>query len=180
MRASWMVETEPVSFEGGEFCWYAIETRHRFERRVVQQLSGKGVNTFLPERQEVHYWSDRKKRVSIPLFAGYVFVLSNGSRAVRLSILQTTGVIGFVNSVGIAIPIPQEQIEHLQRLLQQKVPCSLHAFLKVGRRVRVRGGCLDGVEGILAKSGEKSLVISIDCIQRSLLIQLEGYELELA
>jgi transcriptional antiterminator RfaH len=178
MRASWMTETDPAAFEGGEFCWYAIETRHRFEKRVVQQLSGKGITTFLPERQEVHHWSDREKLVNIPLFAGYVFVLSNASRAVRLRILQTAGVIGFVNSLGIATPIPQEQIEHLQRLLQQKVPCSLHAFLKVGRRVRVLGGCLDGVEGVLTGSSEKSLVISIDCIQRSLLVQLEGYELE--
>jgi transcription antitermination factor NusG len=179
MRASWMADAEPASFEGGEFCWYAIETRHRFEKRVAQQLSYKGVKTFLPERREVHHWSDRKKMVSVPLFAGYVFVLSNESRAARLRILQTAGVIGFVNSLGIAVPIPQEQIEHLQRLLRQKVPCSLHAFLKVGRRVRIRGGCLDGVEGILAESSESSLVISIDCIQRSLMVQLEGYELEL-
>jgi transcription antitermination factor NusG len=118
--------------------------------------------------------------VSIPLFAGYVFVLSNRSRASRLRILQTAGVIGFVNSLGEAVSVPQEQIEHLRTLLRQKLPCSLHAFLKVGRRVRVRGGCLDGMEGILAENGEKSLVISIDCIQRSLMVRLEGYELELA
>jgi len=116
---------------------------------------------------------------AIPLFAGYVFVRTGSSRTARLGILQTTGVIGFVGSHGEGTPVPSEQVEHLRRLLQQRVACSLHAFLKVGRRVRVRGGCLDGVEGILAESGEKSLVISIDCIQRSLLVRLEGYELEL-
>ena len=159
--------------------WYVIEARHRFEKRVVQQLSQKGVETFLPARDEVHHWSDREKLVAIPLFAGYVFVRTGSSRTARLGILQTTGVIGFVGSHGEGTPVPSEQVEHLRRLLQQRVACSLHAFLKVGRRVRVRGGCLDGVEGILAESGEKSLVISIDCIQRSLLVRLEGYELEL-
>jgi transcription termination/antitermination protein NusG len=160
--------------------WYAIEIRHRFETRVVQQLSRSGVETFLPEREEVHRWSDRKKTVKIPLFAGYAFVRLNGSRATRLRVLQTAGVLGFVSAMGEAIPVPSEQIEHLRRLLQQKVLCSLHAFLKSGQRVRVRGGCLDGVEGVLAESGDKHLVISIDCLQRALAVRIEGYELELA
>jgi len=146
---------------------------------VVQQLSQKGVETFFPQRKEVHRWSDREKLVAIPLFAGYVFVRTGNSRTAHLHILQTTGVIGFVGSQGEGTPVPPEQVEHLRKLLEQQVPCSLHAFLQVGRRVRVRGGCLDGVEGILAESAQKSLVISIDCIQRSLLVQLEGYELEL-
>jgi hypothetical protein len=49
----------------------------------------------------------------------------------------------------------------------------------VGRRVRIRGGCLDGLEGILEQNQEKSLVISIESIQRSVAIKIEGYELEL-
>jgi transcription antitermination factor NusG len=179
-RAAWISELEPASFEGGEFCWYAIETRHRYEKRVAQQLLRRGMQTFVPEREEVRQWSDRKKRVSIPLFAGYVFVWMPWSRATRLRVLQTAGVIGFVTLLGRAVPVPAEQIEHLRRLLQQKVACSLHAFLKVGRRVRVRGGCLDGLEGILAECGESNLAISIECLQRSLLVHLEGYELEFA
>ena len=87
--------------------------------------------------------------------------------------------MGFVTFCGDAIPIPSKQIEDLQRLLSQKVPCSLHAFLKIGQRVRIRGGCLDGLEGILEQSGQKKLVISIECIQHSVAIQIEGYELEL-
>ena len=87
--------------------------------------------------------------------------------------------MGFVTFCGDAIPIPSKQIEDLQKLLSQKVPCSLHAFLKIGQRVRIRGGCLDGLEGILEQSGRTKLVISIECIQHSVAIQIEGYELEL-
>lgn len=87
--------------------------------------------------------------------------------------------MGFVTFRGDATPIPSKQIEDLQRLLSQKVPYSLHAFMKIGRRVKIRGGCLDGLEGILEQSGQKKLVISIECIQRSVSIQIEGYELEL-
>jgi transcription antitermination factor NusG len=174
------VAAEAQALPGPPTGWYAIETRHRLEKRVVQQLSRNGVETFLPEREEVHRWSDRRKTVNIPLFPGYAFVHLNGSRATRLRVLQTAGVLGFVSALGEPIPVPSEQIEDLRRLLQQKVPCSLHAFLKSGQRVRVRGGCLDGVEGVLAKSGDQHLVISIDCLQRSLAVRIEGYELELA
>ena len=80
---------------------------------------------------------------------------------------------------GVAIPIPVKQIEDLQKLLSQKVPCALHAFLRVGQKVRIRGGCLDGLEGILEQRGESNLVISIESIQRAVVITIEGYELEM-
>jgi transcription antitermination factor NusG len=165
------------TFEAAQ--WYAIQTRYRFERRVAAQLQNKEVETFLPLLEEIHRWSDRQKSVEVPLFSGYVFVRLFPSSASRLSVVRTEGVMGFVTFRGDATPIPSKQIEDLQRLLSQKVPCSLHAFLKIGQRVRIRGGCLDGLEGILEQSGRKHLVISIECIQRSVAIQIEGYELEL-
>jgi len=51
--------------------------------------------------------------------------------------------------------------------------------LKIGQRVRVRGGALDGVEGILVSAnGDRSLVISLNSIERSLSIRVEGYDVE--
>jgi transcription antitermination factor NusG len=177
-RLNCSVDSDGTSFEGGEFCWYALETRQRCENRVVQQLSRMGIETFLPQRREIHSWSDRRKAVSVPLFAGYAFVRLNASRDVRLRVLRTTGVLGFVSAQGVAVPVPPAQVEHLRRLLRHNLPCSMHAFLRAGQRIRVRGGCLDGVEGTLLDSGATSLVISIDCLQRSLAVRIEGYELD--
>ena len=160
--------------------WYALQTRYHAERQVQRQLCKKGFQTFVPVVEEVRRWSDRQKRIQIPLFSGYTFVHTSLSLEARARVLQTTGVLRFLSFAGEVMPVPTRQIEDLQRLLQHKVPCSLHAFLKVGRRVRIRGGCLDGLEGILEQSGEKKLVISIDCIERSLAVQIAGYELELA
>jgi transcription antitermination factor NusG len=96
-----------------------------------------------------------------------------------MELLHTEGVLGLIGFRGEAIPIPGKQIDDLKELLSQKVPCSLHAFLKVGQRVRIRGGCLDGMEGILQQRGDKALVISIESIQRAVSIAIEGYELEM-
>lgn len=159
--------------------WFAIQTRYRFENKIAAQLHGKGIETFLPVLNETHRWSDRQKTVSLPLFSGYVFVRPQASAISQMKVLQTEGVIGFVNVHGAASPIPSRQIEDLRRLLAQKVPCALRAFLRVGQRVRIRGGCLDGLEGILGGSSQKTIVVSMECIQRSLAVTLEGYELEL-
>jgi transcription antitermination factor NusG len=113
------------------------------------------------------------------LFSGYVFVRLPWLASTRASVLQTEGVMGFVSAHGDASPIPSRQIDDLRRLLEQKTTCALRPFLKVGQCVRIRGGCLDGLEGILAQSSQKTLVISIACIQRSLEVTIEGYELEL-
>ncbi|MBZ5599009.1 MAG: UpxY family transcription antiterminator [Acidobacteriia bacterium] len=159
--------------------WYAILTRYRFERKVIAQLARKEVQTFLPLLDEVHRWSDRRQTLQIPLFPGYAFVCLELSSPARLDVLRTEGVLRFVTFGGDPTAVPGKQIEDLKKLLSHKVPCSLHAFLTLGRRVRIRGGCLDGLEGILEQNEEKSLVISIESIQRSVAIKIEGYELEL-
>ena len=156
-----------------------VQTRYRCESRIAAQLQSKGVEAFLPLLNESHRWSDRQKTISLPLFSGYVFVRLSPSAPSRSRVLCTEGVMSFVNVHGDASPIPSRQIEDLRRLLAGKLPCALRAFLKVGQRVRIRGGCLDGLQGILAESSKKTLVISIECIQRSVAVTIEGYELEL-
>jgi transcription antitermination factor NusG len=158
--------------------WFALQTRYRFEKRVAAQLHAKGMEVFLPLRRENHQWSDRQKAVTIPLFPGYEFVRLDQLLDSRRTVLKTAGLIGFVNFRGTAAAVPSKQIEDLRLLLNETVPFSLYPFVQVGRRVRIRGGCLHGLEGVMAHEKGK-LVISIDSIQRSLAIEIQGYELEL-
>ena len=159
--------------------WYVVQTRYRFETRIAAQLQSKGVETFLPLLNETHRWSDRQKTVSLPLFSGYVFVRLPWLASARACVLHTEGVMGFVSTHGDASSVPSRQIDDLRRLLGQKTPCALRPFLTLGQRIRIRGGCLDGLEGILSHSSQKTLVISVECIQRSVEVTIEGYELEL-
>jgi transcription antitermination factor NusG len=159
--------------------WYAIQIRPRFERKVAVQLSQKHVETFLPLRTEDHQWTDRRKVISVPLFRGYAFVRISPSLSEKLMVLRTAGVVGFVSFGSQVARVPEKQIADLQRVLSQKVPCSLYPFLRVGQRVKVCGGCLDGLEGILDQRDAKRLVISVDNIQRSISLAIEGYELEM-
>jgi transcription antitermination factor NusG len=167
------------SAEPTEVRWYAIRSRSRAEKEITRQLDKHGIETFLPLVIEVRVWSDRHKKVQLPLFPGYTFVRIDYSSSSRREVLQARGVVGFVGMKGAGIPIPDEQIRDIQTVLANNVPCRDHSYLKVGQRVRVRGGSLNGLEGILVgQKGARNLIISVEPIQRSLSICVEGYEVE--
>jgi transcription antitermination factor NusG len=170
---------ESAALAGLESHWYALHTRARHEKLVVQRLAERGVETFLPIVTEVHRWSDRKKTVQLPLFGCYVFAQFIPNRAERLRVLRVDGVLGLVGSQGEGTPIPAEQIDSVRTLVDGNVPWAAHPFLKIGQRVRIRSGALDGLEGVLvSRNGSDTLVISVDAIQRSLAVRVEGYQVE--
>jgi transcription antitermination factor NusG len=168
-----MVKREPAN-------WYAVQTRARNEKVISERLKEQGLTTFLPLVTEVRRWSDRKKKIERPLFSGYIFVkfvISNGPA--RMRVCRTNGVFSIVGMRGVATPIPEEQIDALRTVVTRQVEWSEHPFLKVGQRVRIRGGSMDGVEGILlARNRDRTLIISVDAIQRSLEVRIEGYDVE--
>ena len=159
--------------------WFAIRTRSRHEKMVAEQLEGQSIESFLPLVKRTRKWSDRTKEVELPLFSGYTFVRVVLGSPDRLRVLRTSGVAGFVGVRGIGIPVPEGQIENLRTLLLNRIPITDHPFLHIGQRVRINGGALDGIEGMLAaRKGERTLVISVESIQRSLSICVDGYAVE--
>ena len=159
--------------------WYALHTRARHEKAIERRLRDQGMETFVPTTVEVHRWSDRKKKVEVPLFSCYVFIRCALSAEDRMRVYQVESVHGFVGTRGASLPIPDEQIESIQKVLTQTAPWRSYPFLKVGQRVRVRGGAMDGVEGVfLSESGDHSLIISVDAIQRSMAVRINGYDVE--
>jgi transcription antitermination factor NusG len=159
--------------------WYAVQTRSRHERLVAHHLGVRGIARYIPIVTETHLWSDRKKKVDMPLFPGYVFVRIMPANEARVRVLCIPGVVRLVGSEPGGTAIPDDQIQSIKTLLDQNLAWTSYPFLKTGQRVRVRGGALDGVEGIFMKrSGLDTLVISVDAIQRSLSISVQGYNLE--
>jgi transcription termination/antitermination protein NusG len=160
-------------------CWYAVQTQARHEKVVEARLREQGLITFLPLVREVHRWSDRQKTVELPLFSCYVFAKMLPDNGERLRVQRVNGVFGIVGVRGEGTPIPDEQIQAVRSLISERLSWSFHPFLKIGQRVRIRGGSMDGIEGLLvARNSDRTLVISIDAIQRSLALRIEGYEVE--
>jgi transcription termination/antitermination protein NusG len=177
------IDTTLISANPAECCidrsWFAIETRPRHEKRVAAGLKEKGIDAFLPLISAMHKWSDRRRMVQLPLFPGYVFVRIANGLNIRVSVLRTSGVQKFVGALKVGTPIPECQIAAIRTIVEQKIPFTLHPFLSIGRRVRLRGGSLDGIEGILlAKNGDQSLLVSVELIQRSVAMRVAGYQVD--
>jgi transcription antitermination factor NusG len=178
-QQSWEL-TSTAPFMGQEKGnWYAVQTQARHEKTVAARFQEQGLTSFLPLVSEVRRWSDRKKLVELPLFSCYVFVRFTPNNETRVRVCRTNGVHQIIGVRGEGTPIPDEQIETVRTLVTHNLPWSVHPFLKIGQRVRIRGGAMDGVEGVLqARNGDRTLVVSVDAIQRSLAVRIEGYDVE--
>jgi transcription antitermination factor NusG len=168
-----------TAFCASQPAWYAIQTRARHEKRIGNELQERGIDAFVPTLPQSHQWSDRTKVVEVPLFSCYVFVNLVASSAQRQEVFKTPGVFRFVCVSGKPAPIPDSQIESIKTVLANKLPISTCGFIRIGQRVRMRGGAMDGVEGILKSSkGGNKLVISVDLLQQSVEVAVEGYAIE--
>ena len=156
--------------------WYAVYTRSHQERVVKTQLDGRGVENFLPTYEKTSQWKDRKKLIQMPLFPGYLFVRILSVR--RLEVLKAYGVVQIVGNSAGPMPIPEEQVASVKTFVEVGLKCDPHPYLKIGKKVRITEGPLEGLQGILVRKKNRSLfVISVEMIQRSVSVELEGWKI---
>jgi transcription antitermination factor NusG len=157
--------------------WYAAYTCANHEKRVREQLEQRSVESFLPVYETVRRWKDRRMRLQLPLFPGYLFVRM--AVVDRLRVLQVPGVVRIVGFSGQLAALPDEEIEELKNGLAGGVRAEPHPYLTVGRRVRVKRGPFEGRQGILLRrKGKLRLVLSIELIMRSLVIDVDIDDVE--
>ena len=162
--------------------WYAIHTRSRHEYKVNTGLVQKNLTTFLPE---IEVWSkrkDRKKKIAIPLFPGYLFVeTASLDNETKLVILKTPGAVRILGKKENSepLPVPDDKIQAIKRLLDKKVEIFSLQFPKEGEPARIISGPFAGIEGTVIKSdfAKELFVISIDLLQRSVAVKLEGFQI---
>lgn len=163
---------------GGITHWYAIYTRSRHEKVVAEQLWGKQIECFLPLREVVSRWKDRRKRVQLPLFPGYLFVHVPIQER-RLDILKVPSVARIIAVNGEAMPIPDAQIDSVKRLVFSTFPCDPYPYLSSGDRVEIIRGPLKGMRGILVeKKSALKFILSVDLIQQSVACEIDACDVE--
>lgn len=162
-----------------EALWYAAYTSANHEKRVAEQLGLRSIENFLPVYKSLSRWKDRKVWLQRPLFPGYIFV--RFALRDRLQVLQVPGIAKLVSFSGTPAPLPEQEIEVLKAGLEGGIHAEPHPYLKVGRRVRITNGPLEGLEGIvIRKKNALRFVISLDLIQRSIRLDIEASSFELA
>jgi len=157
--------------------WYALYVRPHAERMVSESLRLKGYEEFVPYYRARRRWSDRVKEVEFPLFPGYVFCRFDPQK--RLPILQTPGVVHIVSFGKELAPVDDEELEAIRRIVGSNRVVEPWPFLRVGQRVRLVGGSLDGLEGFLVElKKNRRLVVSVTLLQRSVAVTLDQERVE--
>jgi transcription antitermination factor NusG len=155
--------------------WYALYTRSRFEKKMLTELTDRSIEVFLPMREVLSRWKDRKKRIWIPLFPGYIFVNHVDTPENRYRILNVPGAVRFVGFEGHANPIPDEQIDYVRRFLEASIAVDPYPYMQVGSRVEVIAGPLKGIRGILVeKRGRFRFIIQVDLIRQAVSVEIDA------
>ncbi|HEX7538769.1 MAG TPA: UpxY family transcription antiterminator [Syntrophales bacterium] len=163
--------------------WYAIHTRSRHESKVCDGLSLKSIDAFLPKIEAWSRRKDRRKKIQIPMFPGYLFVqLATADNEARIDILKTAGVVNILGTSrgNIPIAVPDEKIETIRRLVDSKVEIQHYRYPRGGERARILDGAFKEIEGIVVKADPRKdlFVITIEILQRAVAIEMQGFQVE--
>jgi transcription antitermination factor NusG len=156
--------------------WYAAYTCANHEKCVAAELEARAVEHLLPLYSSVRRWRDRRVRLDLPLFPGYVFLRL--ALRDKLRVLQIPSVVRLVGFNGQPAALSNDEMEALRAGLKAQLNAEPHPYLNAGRRVRVISGPLQGLEGIIVHRKNRSrLVISLHLIMRSVSVDMDDADL---
>jgi len=145
--------------------WYVVYTKPKWEKKVAEQLNKKGIECYCPLVTQVRQWSDRKKKVEVPLFNSYVFVrLSDSDRNL---VFGSAGVVRYLFWLGKPAIVRDEEIETIKKWMEKAdVDISLIPF-QVGDRIKLESGPFIDQEAIvkdIKKSHYVLVLESLGCV----------------
>jgi transcriptional antiterminator RfaH len=158
--------------------WYAAYTNSRAEKKVLKELQKQGIDAYLPLQKKLRQWSDRRKWVEEPLIRCYIFVRIDINNYYQ--VLNTHGVVRYITFEGKAVPIPENQIEVLRKLVANEADVEVTTEnFTAGDKVKVVSGPMHGLEGELVDfRGNRRVMIRIDHIGQQLLVSIPAGFLE--
>ena len=135
--------------------WYVIYTKPRNEKKVAERLQQIGISVYCPLITVVKQWSDRKKKVQVPLLNSYVFVNINDKD--RELVFQVSGVVRYLFWLGKPAVVREEEILALQDSLKDTMSSYEVKDIKVGDFVSIPSGPFHGKEGVVRQINKNSL-----------------------
>ena len=95
--------------------WYVLHTKPRSEKKVEEKLLSLGISAYCPTRSEIRFWSDRKKRIQVPVLPSMVLVNIDTKDINR--VFESSGVIRYMFWLGKRAIVRQEEVDILKKYL---------------------------------------------------------------
>ena len=153
--------------------WYVFYTKSRHEKKVRDLLMKRGYEAFLPMQKVMRQWSDRKKKVEVPLFNSYIFVNTQEHRIPE--VLQIPGISWNIRHNNKPATLHPKEYELIQRFLATGLTIEVIAADEIGKgdKVMVMDGPLKGAVGSVASSHPNRFMVSLDMLDNVMRVQLD-------
>ncbi|MDN3548749.1 UpxY family transcription antiterminator [Mucilaginibacter aquaedulcis] len=158
--------------------WYPVYTHPRAEKKTLEALTSKGIQTYLPLHRQLKKWSDRNKWVEEPLIKSYVFV--NIAEHEQAAVLMTKGISRFLYFSGKPASMPDRQISELKLLMASSFELEIvEEDLQPGEKIIIKAGPLKGMIGeVVSRRSQKQLILRLESIGRSIIVHVAASFIE--
>lgn len=155
--------------------WFVLYIKHNYGKKIEQQCEKLGIEVFFPVITTIRQWSDRKKKVEVPILPGYIFI--NATEKERLSSLSISGVVKNVMFNKEFATLRTSEIENIKRIIENNKFIDTYNSISPGSKVKVISGPLTGVEGVLVEiKGKKVFSLVLETINSSILVDIPQEE----
>jgi transcription antitermination factor NusG len=157
-----------------------MRTKPRNEFKVFEQIVRKDIDVFLPKVEKIRIWSDRKKKIFVPLFPSYLFIYGDNNERLK-AISGTIGAMGYLMYRKRPAVITEKEIENIKISLIEPDRIKVEEIqITEGDMVEITYGPFIGLTGIITEiRGSYKLVVNITELSASLNIELNASEVKL-
>ncbi|CAC9976424.1 UpxY family transcription antiterminator [Flavobacterium panici] len=143
--------------------WYVIYTKPKWEKKVAERLIQMGIECYCPLITKIKQWSDRKKKVEMPLFNSYVFVQLPDSE--RNSVFEIAGVVRYLFWLGKPAVVRDEEINIIKNSL--KAPNIADASVipfHVGDKIKLESGVFNNQNAIVQEVSNTHYILVLESL----------------
>ncbi|PHS02468.1 MAG: antitermination protein NusG [Leeuwenhoekiella sp.] len=136
--------------------WYVLYVKSQTEKKTATALERMGLEVFCPTKTEVRQWSDRKKKVKVPLFKSYVFVRL--SEEERQQVFAVHSVVRYLFWLGKPAVVRDEELETVKKWLADELVEEVQVRqFSPGDRVEIKGGVFKGQSAVVEQTGSRKV-----------------------
>ena len=158
-----------------ESYWLVFHTKPRCEKKFAALMKAEKFEHYLPLVDSVRKYAQQTKHFTKPLFPGYVFAQIPVEMKARIYQQDLLARAITVTDV----PKFLRQLADVKAIVASGFELSVMPLLTKGRRAKILGGPLHGLEGIIDNpSNPQGIVLAVDVLQQGLLVRVPADQLQ--
>jgi transcription antitermination factor NusG len=143
--------------------WYVVQTKPKWEKKVAEQLQKIGITCYCPVTIKIHQYSDRKKKVEVPLFYRYVFVQL--SEQERNLVFMSPGAVKYLFWLGRHAIVKDQEISTIKNWLEkgEKAEVALTQY-NVGETIKLNSGLFSNQNAVIKEITNKHFILVLESL----------------